>query len=105
MAAKHAPPILSTQESGLEFEMETFLRFVEILVAIEAIAVGLAFVSGMIVAPILVLAHRALWWKKRFKWVAVCAVTSWMGFWFFLRDQRESGASISASSAMTHPFH
>lgn len=83
--------------------METLLRFVETLVTAGAVAVALAFVSGMVVAPFLVLAHRAVWWRRRFKWVAVCAVTSWMGFWFFLRDQRGSEVSISATSATTHP--
>jgi hypothetical protein len=78
--------------------MDNVLKFVEI-------AAGLAFVSGMIVAPLMVLAQRTVWWKKRFKWVAVCALTSWMGFWFFLRDQRGSRPSTPGNSAATRSSH
>lgn len=64
--------------------MITFLEFADA----GAKLVAVTFIIGMIAAPLIVLAYSANWWKQRMKWAAVCAVTSWMGLWFFLRRQQ-----------------
>ena len=80
--------------------MEAFLKVVELVVMIEATAIAVAFAVGMIVAPAVVLVQRACWWKKRVKWAAVCALTSWMGLWFFLRDQRGSRSRLRRATSI-----
>ena len=66
--------------------MERVLAFVEALVVIEALAMLAALAIGLVAAPVLVIVHAGSEWKRKAKWIAVCGLTSWIGFWFYRRS-------------------
>lgn len=65
--------------------MERVLAFVEALVVFEALAILAALAIGIVVAPVLVIVHAGSAWRRKMKWIAVCGLTSWIGFWFYCR--------------------
>ena len=66
--------------------MDAILEFIHIVVALDAMAVAIVFVVGMVIAPIIIVARGACWWKRRVKWAAVAVLTSWFGLWLFWRS-------------------
>jgi hypothetical protein len=69
--------------------MESVIAFVEALVVFDALAIVAALAIGVVVAPVLVIVHAGCEWKRRMKWIATCALTSWIGFWFYRRHVRD----------------
>ena len=57
--------------------------------------VAAALAVGIVVAPVLVILHAGVEWKRRAKWIAVCMMTSWIGFWFWRRDIRREANRIA----------
>jgi hypothetical protein len=79
--------------------MERFLEFVQIVVALGAIAVGVVFIAGALIAPAVIIVQVACWWRRRLKWAAVALVTSWLGLWLFQRGEARRSHGPSARSA------
>lgn len=69
--------------------MERVLAFVEAFVMFDALAILVALAIGIVVAPALVIVHAGSEWKRKRKWIAVCGLTSWIGFWFYRRSSRD----------------
>jgi len=79
--------------------MKLFWDFVDIMILIDAVAFAVAFAIGMLVAPILVLMDRAVWWKHRLKWTAVALFGSWIGLWMYRRSRKDAGGPSPARAA------
>lgn len=67
--------------------MERFAEFIHLAVALDVLVAGVAFALGVVIAPIAILVHGTCWWRRRLKWAAVAAFTSWIGLWLFLRNE------------------
>jgi len=68
-------------------------------VEVDAIAVGILFAAGIVVAPIAILLGGACWWRRRLKWATVAMFTSWFGLWLFLRDEARRNVRQADGSA------
>ena len=67
--------------------MEWFWESVHLVVTLDAMVVTIVFVAGALIAPIAILVRSTCFWRRRLKWAAVAAVTSWFGLWLFWRDE------------------
>lgn len=83
--------------------MERLQEFLHTVVLLDALAVGVVFMAGVVVAPIAILVHDGCWWRRRLKWATVALLTSWFGLWLFRRDQSRWDASQAGSSAPRSP--
>ena len=69
--------------------------FAHVLYLADMVAFA-AFVLGMIVAPLVILLHRATHWRIRLRWTAVALCTSWLGLWLYWRRHGRAQAPESA---------
>ena len=75
--------------------METLSELVHVVITLDAIAIAVAFVTGMVVAPFVIMIRGAMRWKQRLKWATVSLLTSWFGLWLFWHSQVSADASPS----------
>jgi hypothetical protein len=73
--------------------------FAHVLYLVDMVAL-VAFVLGMVVAPLVILMHRVTHWKIRLRWTAVALCTSWLGLWMYWRRHGRPAATDPASSTV-----
>jgi hypothetical protein len=75
--------------------MDQFGEFVNVIVTLDLIAVGIAglvFLAGTVIAPVAILVRGAGLWRHRVKWAVVAMFTSWLGLW---RDESPTSRNLS----------